>query len=73
MLVVPLVAHGTVVGGLLLAGAQARRRAYDAAVLEPLGELAGAYAQAIYNARRGAAVAGAAACFTGPAPRRPRR
>ena len=51
MLVVPLVAHGTAVGGLLLAGAQARRRTYDAALLEPLGELAGAYAQAIYNAR----------------------
>ena len=51
MLVLPLVAHGTVVGGLLLAGSQARRRSYDAALLEPLGELAGAYAQAIYNAR----------------------
>jgi GAF domain-containing protein len=51
MLVLPLVAHGTVVGGLLLAGSQAHRRTYDAASLEPLGELARAYAQAIYNAR----------------------
>ena len=51
LLVLPLVAHGTVVGGLLLAGAQRRRRRYDAAWLEPLDDLARAYAQAIYNAR----------------------
>jgi GAF domain-containing protein len=51
LLVVPLVAHGTVVGGLLLAASQSRRRPYDAAWLDLLGELARAYAQAIYNAR----------------------
>ena len=51
LLVLPLVAHGTVVGGLLLAGSQSRRRAYDTAWLDPLGDVARAYAQAIYNAR----------------------
>ena len=51
LLVLPLVAHGTVVGGLLLAGAQTRRRPYDTAWLDPLSDLARAYAQAIYNAR----------------------
>jgi GAF domain-containing protein len=51
LLVVPLVAHGTVVGGLLLAASQARRPVYDTEWLEPVSDLARAYAQAIYNAR----------------------
>ena len=51
LLVVPLVAHGTVVGGLLLAASHARRPVYDTEWLEPVSDLARAYAQAIYNAR----------------------
>jgi len=51
LLVLPLVAHGTMVGGLLLASSQTRRRPYDSSWLDPLNHLGRAYAQAIYNAR----------------------
>jgi GAF domain-containing protein len=51
MLVLPLAAHGTVVGSLMLVSAQARRRVYDEKLLDLLNELARCYAQAIYNAR----------------------
>jgi GAF domain-containing protein len=51
LLVVPLVAHGTVVGGFMLVSSQARRRAYDEPLLNLVCDLARSYAQAIYNAR----------------------
>jgi GAF domain-containing protein len=51
MLVLPLPAHGTLVGALMLVSSQARRRPYDAALLGALAEFARYCAHDIYNAR----------------------
>jgi GAF domain-containing protein len=51
MMVVPLVAHGLVVGGVLLALSDSRRRAYDDNSLQLLEQLGTWCGQAIYNAR----------------------
>jgi GAF domain-containing protein len=51
MLILPLVAHGTLVGAFMLVASGARRRAYDHTQLDLLVKLAQSYAQAIYNAQ----------------------
>lgn len=51
MMVVPLIAHGLVVGAALLALSDSRRRAYDETSLQLLEQLGTWCAQAIYNAR----------------------
>jgi GAF domain-containing protein len=51
MMVMPLVTQGLVVGGVLLAVSDSRRRAYDETSLQLVEQLSTWCAQAIYNAR----------------------
>lgn len=51
LLVLPLVAHGTLLGAVMLVASRTRSRAYDHAVLELFTELARCCAQSLYNAR----------------------
>jgi GAF domain-containing protein len=52
ILSLPLVAHDTLVGGVMLVLSGARKRAYGETPLEILIKLSECYAQAIYNARQ---------------------
>jgi GAF domain-containing protein len=51
LLILPLVAHGTLIGGFMLVSSGARGRGYDETHVDLLVKLAQCYAQAIYNAR----------------------
>jgi GAF domain-containing protein len=51
IIAVPLVAHGVLLGGIMLVGARSSRRPYTDEDLERVVELAAGYAQAIYNAQ----------------------
>jgi GAF domain-containing protein len=51
LLVVPMVAHGLVVGALMLVGATRQRGKFDQAALEAANAVASCCAQAIYNAQ----------------------
>jgi GAF domain-containing protein len=48
---VPLVAHGVLLGGMMVVNGRSSRRAFTEAQLEPVLNLAGGSAQAIYNAQ----------------------
>jgi GAF domain-containing protein len=52
ILSLPLVAHGSVLGGVMFVLSGARKRAYGDTPLETLIKLGECYAQAIYNARQ---------------------
>jgi GAF domain-containing protein len=51
LIAVPLIAHGVLLGGMMLVGARVSRRPYADDELQPVIDLAGGYAQAIYNAQ----------------------
>jgi GAF domain-containing protein len=51
MLVLPLMAHGFVLGAIMLVGARQNGRPFDEADLEPMKKLASLCARALYNAR----------------------
>jgi GAF domain-containing protein len=51
LMAVPLIAHGVLLGGMMLVGARVNRRPYADHELQPVVELAGGYAHAIYNAQ----------------------
>jgi GAF domain-containing protein len=51
IMAVPLVAHGMLLGGIMLVGSRPTRRPYADSEIDPVVELASSYAQAIYNAQ----------------------